>query len=123
MVGDEARCAFIEVDVGGEVDAAAAAVGAVVFYGAVGDGGRAFQEQAAAAIHLRAVFFSEVVLDEASVHFHRFCRAAAVPAHGAAVVVRDVAVGERERHLVVAQGADGGVAVVDIRFGVDGKTS
>ena len=52
MLRDEVDGATIEVDVSGEVDAAAAAVGAVVAYGAVGDGGRAFQEQTATAVDI-----------------------------------------------------------------------
>ena len=44
MLGNEFRGASVEVDVGGKVDAATVAVGAIVAYHAFGDGGWAFQQ-------------------------------------------------------------------------------
>ena len=105
---DEIRGAAVEVGVGGEINAAAIAVGLVIANDTVLYAGRAFQQQASATNHV-GINHSEIVLNETVLNTHWCRRATAVPTHWAAVVLFDVAVFNSQSGFVVAKCADGAV--------------
>ena len=100
VVGDQVFGAPTEIGIGGEVYAAPVTVGPVVLYGALAYLRRAFQQQAAAAVHVRSCQ-GVVVLYLAVVDNQFVLGTAPVPAHRAAIVVGEVAILQANRDRVL----------------------
>ena len=121
MVGNQLCITSItKVGIGGKIDAAAVALGPVVSDGGISYFGRAFQQQAAAAIHI-VIETSETLFNAAVVNLKFPGGHATMPAHRTSIVVCDMRVIDAKGYLVVANGSDGAVGIVDSSGTAHGK--
>ena len=120
MVGNQILALISKVGIGGKVDAAAVALGAVVSDRTTLHIGRAFQQQAAAATRI-VIETGEIVFNAAVVNLQFAVGTGAMPAHGTSIVFGDVRVVDGKGCLVVANGSDGAVGVVDSSGTAHGK--